>query len=111
MFFHKSANAEGILTLIKPKLEVVLSNAKYGIDIEIKNHAKSRSLEQNNYLWAIYSHIVKFWQDTGFIPDGLRLTAFTRPILRLWRCRLIKVALRPKTRKIDFVIDFLTFMG
>lgn len=81
MFFHKSANADGILSLIKPKLEVVLSNSKYGIDIEIKNHAKSRSLEQNNYLWAIYSHIVKFWQDTGFMPDGLRLSFLTSDFL------------------------------
>lgn len=81
MFFHKSANADGILTLIKPKLEAVLSNAKYGIDIEIKNHAKTRSLEQNKYLWAIYKHIVEFWESTGFIVDNLPLRFVTSDFL------------------------------
>lgn len=81
MFFHKSANADGILTLIKPKLEAVLSNAKYGIDIEIKNHVKTRSLEQNKYLWTIYKHIVEFWANTGFIVDNLPLRFVTSNFL------------------------------
>lgn len=73
MFFSKGADINGILELIKPKLAVVLNNANFGIDIDIKNHSKTRSTEQNRYLWSIYKHIVDFWVDTGFIIDGLKL--------------------------------------
>lgn len=73
MFFHKSADINGILELIKPKLAAVLKSAPYGVDIDIRRHAKNRSIDQNRYLFAIYKHIVEFWQETGFIIDGLKL--------------------------------------
>lgn len=81
MFFHKSANINGILELIRPKLAAVLSDASYGIDIEIKNHVRTRSTEQNRYLFAIYKHIVEFWRETGFTPDGLHLRFITSDFL------------------------------
>ncbi len=81
MFFHKSASIDGILELIKPKLAAVLNNASYGIDIDIKNHVKTRSIEQNRYLWGIYKHIVEFWNETGFVPDGLKLRFITSDFL------------------------------
>lgn len=84
MFFHKSADINGILEHIKPKLVAVLSNATYGIDIDIKNHARIRSSEQNRYLFAIYKHIVEFWQDTGFIVDRLPLRFVTSDFLHAY---------------------------
>ncbi len=81
MFFHKSANINGILELIRPKLAAVLSDASYGVDVEIKNHVRTRSTEQNRYLFAIYKHIVEFWRETGFAPDGLRLRFITSDFL------------------------------
>ncbi len=73
MFFHKSADINGILELIKPKLTCILSNCKWGIDVTITEHQKNRSLEQNKYMWAVYKHIFKFWEETGFIIDNLPL--------------------------------------
>lgn len=73
MFFHKSADINSILELIKPKLAAVLKSTPYGVDIDIKKHTKTRSVDQNRYLFAIYKHIVEFWQETGFIIDGLKL--------------------------------------
>ncbi len=81
MFFHKAANIDGILLFIRPKLEATLNSSKYGIDIEIKKHSQTRSLEQNKYLWAIYDHIVKFWKSTGFIVDNLPLRFVTSNFL------------------------------
>lgn len=71
MYFPKSADIDGILSLLKPKLNAVLSNAKWGVDVTINAHQKNRSLEQNKYMWAIYDHIVKFYRETGFIIDDL----------------------------------------
>lgn len=73
MYFPKSADIDGILSLLKPKLNAVLNNAKWGVDVLIKEHQKKRSNEQNKYMWAIYDHIVKFYQDTGFIIDNLQI--------------------------------------
>ena len=71
MFFPQGATADNILSLIKPKLEAVLNGAQHGVDIDIKKHIRKRSLEQNAYLWGIYANIVKFFDQTGFIPDNL----------------------------------------
>jgi hypothetical protein len=73
MYFPQNSTAEKILTFIKPKLEAVLDGANNGVDIDIKKHVKNRSLEQNNYLWGIYANIVKFFETTGFVPDGLQV--------------------------------------
>lgn len=71
MYFPQGATADNILSMIKPKLEATLNGAQHGVDIDIKKHIKKRSLEQNAYLWGIYSNIVKFYEQTGFIPDNL----------------------------------------
>ena len=71
MFFPQGATADNILNMIKPKLEAVINGAQYGVDVDIKKHTRKRSLEQNAYLWGIYGHIVKFYDDTGFVPDNL----------------------------------------
>ena len=73
MYFGSQASADGVLALIKPKLQAVLCNSQYGVDISIKPHVRNRTTCQNSYLWGIYAHIVEFWQQTGFMPDGLNL--------------------------------------
>lgn len=73
MNFPKSANIDGILAFIRPTIEQVLNSAKYGITIDVRPQVRRRSLEQNSYLWSVYSNIVKFWESTGFMPDGLKL--------------------------------------
>ena len=71
MYFPQGATADNILFLIKPKLEALINGSAHGVDIEMRKHIKKRSLEQNAYLWGIYSNIVKFYDQTGFIPDNL----------------------------------------
>lgn len=73
MNFPKSANIDGILAFIRPTIEQVLNSAKYGVTVDVRPQVRKRSLEQNSYLWGIYSNIVKFWEQTGFMPDGLKL--------------------------------------
>ncbi len=81
MFFHKAVGVEDVLRFIRPKLQAMLNNAKYGVDVEIKEHTKTRTTDQNRYLWAIYKNIVEFWNATGFIPDGLQLRFITSDFL------------------------------
>lgn len=73
MNFSKAASIEGILQFIRPKIEQLLSSSKYGITICVSPQVRRRSIEQNRYLWGIYSHIVQFFSDTGFIPDALNV--------------------------------------
>jgi len=70
MFFQKSANIDGVLKTIKPKIEALLNACKHGIDIEVKQSTKERTSPQNRFLWAVYKNIVEFHYQTGFIPDN-----------------------------------------
>lgn len=81
MWFSQTENIDKILELIRPKLKAVLSGSKHGIDIEIKPHKRNRSTDQNSYLWAVYSHIVEFYHQTGFIVDNLPLRFITSDFL------------------------------
>lgn len=71
MYFSQYADVDGILKMIKPKIQALLQNSTYGIMIDIKKNQRIRTDKQNNYLWAIYKNIVEFYEKTGFIPDNL----------------------------------------
>lgn len=71
MYFAQYADVDGIIRLIQPKIAALLPNCPNGISIEIKKYQRNRTTEQNKYLWAIYKHIVEFFEETGFIPDNL----------------------------------------
>ena len=73
MYFPVGSDINGILRFIAPKLQAVLNSAKYGVDIDIKNHVRNRTLEQNRYLHAIYKHIVEFCDQYKFMPDNLNI--------------------------------------
>ena len=73
MYFPVGSDINGILRFIAPKLQAVLNGAKYGVDIDIKNHVRNRTLEQNRYLYAIYKHIVEFCDQYKFMPDNLNI--------------------------------------
>ena len=73
MYFPVGSDINGILRFIAPKLQAVLNGAKYGVDIDIKNHVRNRTLEQNRYLYAIYKHIVEFCEQYKFMPDNLNI--------------------------------------
>lgn len=73
MYIPASANISGILAYLKPTIEAVMNSSSLGIDVEIKPHRKKRTLPQNDFLWAIYQHIVDFWNETGFTPDNIQV--------------------------------------
>ena len=81
MNFPKSANISGILEFIKPTIEQLLNVSKYGI----------RSKAQNDYLWAIYQHIIDFNEEAGlsnknggYLPDHLMLNYIDTDFLHLY---------------------------
>lgn len=85
MYFPVGSDINGILAFITPKLKAVLNSAKYGVDVDIKNHIRNRTLEQNNYLYAIYKHIVEFHQEHDrFMIDDLPLKFVTKDFLHAY---------------------------
>lgn len=71
MYFVKNCPMDTMLKFIEPKLSATMEASKYGIQVEIRKQCKKRTPEQNRLLWAIYQNIVRFWNETGFIPDSL----------------------------------------
>lgn len=70
MFFHKDIPYKEIQNWITIQLPSVYQASKNGIDIEIKPHKQQRSNEQNKFLMAILCQLVKFHNETGFMPQG-----------------------------------------
>lgn len=81
MYFSQYADVDGIINLIRPKIAALIVNSPRGITIDVKKAQRNRTTEQNRYLWAIYSHIVEFHNNTGFIPDNLPINGINSDFL------------------------------
>lgn len=107
MYFPVGSDINGILRFIAPKLQAVLNGAKYGVDIDIKNHVRNRTLEQNNYLYAIYKHIVEFHQEHDkFMIDDLPLKFVTKDFLHAY----FKLRFDVKTTKAMSTKEFAEYV-
>lgn len=68
MFFKEGTAFREIQDWIAVQLPAVYQVAKHGIDVEIKPHKKLRTIQQNRFLYAVLVALVKFHNETGFIP-------------------------------------------
>lgn len=72
MFFRQDASLQQITQWVVNQMTAVRPIAKNGIDIDVKPHKKQRTNEQNRFLMVILQQIVKFYHETGFMPDGCK---------------------------------------
>lgn len=70
MFFKANVSLEQITDWVVGQLSAVHPIAKNGIDIIIKPHKPWRTNEQNRFLMVIMQELVKFYHETGFMPEG-----------------------------------------
>lgn len=107
MWFRFGTSSDNIIKAIKPNLDAMLGTAKYGVDISIKPHTRTRTTEQNRLLWEIYNHIVKFYDDTGFVIDGLRVNFLTADFLHeYFKARFgLKTTTKLSTKEFSEYID------
>lgn len=73
------------LTHIRQQAESMIGFGK-SVKITMELARKLRSQEQNRYMWAVFENIANFYQDTGFIPDGLQsqIKIFNKDIAKVW---------------------------
>jgi hypothetical protein len=81
MYFAQFADVDGIIRMIRPKISALIANSPRGITIDVKKAQRNRTTEQNRYLFAIYRHIVEFYEQTGFIPDNLPINGINSDFL------------------------------
>lgn len=64
-FFKSPTTAAEIdLRLVKPLL-AILTTAKNGVDIEIKEHKRRRTTDQNSFYWLNMTDVAKTLNDAG----------------------------------------------
>lgn len=113
MYFPVGSDINGILAFITPKLKAVLNSAKYGVDVDIKNHIRNRTLEQNKYLHAIYKHIVEFHQEHDrFMIDDLPLKFVSSDFLHAYfKARFdVKTTTKMSTKEFTEYTDKIQFL-
>ena len=84
MFFKSGTPYREIQNWITVQLPAVYQASKNGIDVEIKPHKNQRSNQQNRFLMAILVALVRFHQETGFIPAGLSAWAMRTDVLKVY---------------------------
>lgn len=82
MFFNTAVSKEHVMRWVDTQLAGVLPIAKNGVDVDIKPHKNPRSNAQNRFLMAILVALVRFYHETGFMPQGLSAWAMRTDILK-----------------------------
>lgn len=82
MFFRNSTKTTDIQQWAMNQIALVVPVAKNGIDVEIKPHKTQRTNQQNRFLMAILVALVRFYNETGFMPDGIKPWAMQTNILK-----------------------------
>lgn len=62
-----------ILAEVGKKIDAMRDTAPLGFVIVIEKRKKQRTNRQNRFLRQIFTNIVEFWQESGFMPDDLKL--------------------------------------
>lgn len=102
MYFSQFADVDGIINLIRPKISALIANSPKGIQIDVKKQQRNRTTEQNRYLFAIYKHIVEFYEQTGFIPDNLPVNNITTDFLHQYFKARFDVKASSAMNTVDF---------
>ena len=102
MYFSQFADVDGIINLIRPKISALIANSPKGIQIDVKKQQRNRTTEQNRYLFAIYKHIVEFYEQTGFIPDNLPVNNLTTDFLHQYFKARFDVKASSAMNTVDF---------
>ncbi|MBR4419670.1 MAG: hypothetical protein IKT32_02205 [Clostridia bacterium] len=88
MFFKNEASLEQMVYWVSAQLSALKRIANNGIDIEIRPHKRQRSSQQNRLLMAVMVAQVKFYHETGFMPDGCEKWMMRTNILKeYWKAR------------------------
>lgn len=109
MFFHKDTPLADIQKWIAIQTVAVYNATKNGIDIEIKPHKTKRTIEQNKFLMVVLSAIVKFYHETGFMPQGCQPWMIRTDILKeYYKARFgIETTHKLDTAEFTKFIDFI----
>lgn len=109
MFFHKDTPLADIQKWIAIQTVAVYNATKNGIDIEIKPHKTKRTIEQNKFLFAVLSAIVKFYHETGFMPQGCQPWMMRTDILKEYYKARFGIETTHKLDTVEFTkfIDFI----
>ena len=109
MFFPPNIPLSDVKKWIDTQLPAVLNVAKRGIEVNIMPHKSKRTLEQNRFLMVIMTAIVRFYHDTGFMPQGCQTWMMRTDIQKeYWKARYgIESTSKMDTAEFTKFIDFI----
>lgn len=105
MFFQNGIPTDNICKWLRVQIDAMQN--KDGIDIIIAPHKKQRTYRQNRYLMEVCANIVRFYQDTGFLPENCPRWAMTTQIQKeFWKAVLgIVHTSKLSTRELGEFVD------
>ena len=71
MYFAPETSLESIVGWISKQYRAVSTSAPHGLDVSLAPHQRRRSNEQNRFLYAVLTAVVRFYHETGFRPGDV----------------------------------------
>jgi hypothetical protein len=80
MKIYRLDDLENCLWLVEKQAITILESGK-PVDVCCSVVKKHRTNQQNRYLFKLYEHLLEFYEQTGFMIDGLRFKFYTKDFL------------------------------
>ena len=80
MKIYRLDDLENSLRLVEKQARTILESGK-PVDVCCSVVKKHRTNQQNRYLFKLYEHLLEFYEQTGFMIDGLRFKFYTKDFL------------------------------
>lgn len=80
MKFYRLEDIDKLFPFIKDQTKRLIESGK-PVEVCCKVITKTRTNQQNKYLFALYEHLLAFHNETGFMIDGLNFKFYTREFL------------------------------
>lgn len=103
MRIYRIEDLDKAVCLLKRQAETLLKSSK-PVDMCCVEVKKRRTLQQNNYLFELYQHLLDFYQETGFMIDGLekKVKFITKDLLHEYLKARFDIKTTTKLSTVDF---------
>ena len=88
MFFKKDTPLDQMVYWVSTQLSALQRISDKGIDIDIRPHKSHRTNEQNRFFMVIMQELIRFYHETGFMPEGCQKWMMRTDIQKeYWKAR------------------------
>jgi len=113
MHFPLGTPLENIIDWTRHQISSLTNVCPNGLEVNIKPFKPLRSHPQNRFMHEVFANIVRFYNETGFIPDSLPKWVMNTDALKIYfkaKFGVIETARLSRSEMVEFIDNIQRLM-